>query len=113
MGPQLGEAVHADVGRLGVGVPVVVVDQGEAQAQLDGRAVLVGAVAGVQRGWSYEGGSFVSDRAAEPAWTRAELEAHATDPATPVTFTCTPWGSGQRMGIDRDLDGVLDGDETP
>jgi hypothetical protein len=28
-----------------------------------------------------------------------------------LTYTCTPPGSGQRIGIDRDLDGVLDGDE--
>ena len=31
--------------------------------------------------------------------------------ATNLTFTCTPWGSGQRMGVDRDEDGILDGDE--
>jgi hypothetical protein len=28
-----------------------------------------------------------------------------------VTFTCVPRGSGQRIGIDRDGDGILDGDE--
>lgn len=28
-----------------------------------------------------------------------------------VTFTSVPPGSGTRMGIDRDLDGVLNGDE--
>jgi hypothetical protein len=28
-----------------------------------------------------------------------------------LTFTAVPSGSGQRIGIDRDLDGVLDGDE--
>jgi DNA-binding beta-propeller fold protein YncE len=28
-----------------------------------------------------------------------------------VTFTCVPPGSGERFGIDRDEDGVLDGDE--
>ncbi|MEZ4312237.1 MAG: hypothetical protein R3F14_29765 [Polyangiaceae bacterium] len=30
---------------------------------------------------------------------------------SPVTFTCVPPGSGVRAGIDRDLDGALDGDE--
>jgi DNA-binding beta-propeller fold protein YncE len=30
---------------------------------------------------------------------------------TPVTYTCVPPGNGVRLGIDRDLDGVLDGDE--
>ncbi|WP_398577233.1 hypothetical protein [Stigmatella hybrida] len=28
-----------------------------------------------------------------------------------LTYTCVPLGSGQRIGIDRDLDGHLDGDE--
>ena len=31
--------------------------------------------------------------------------------ARELTFTCVPPGSGQRIGIDRDLDGVLDGDQ--
>ena len=29
-----------------------------------------------------------------------------------VTYTCTPPGSGMRMGIDRDGDGHRDGDEA-
>jgi hypothetical protein len=28
-----------------------------------------------------------------------------------VTYTCAPPGSGERIGIDRDEDGYLDGDE--
>jgi len=28
-----------------------------------------------------------------------------------LTYTCVPPGAGRRIGIDRDLDGVLDGDE--
>jgi hypothetical protein len=28
-----------------------------------------------------------------------------------LTYTCAPPGSGERIGIDRDLDGFLDGDE--
>lgn len=29
-----------------------------------------------------------------------------------ITFTCVPWGSGRRMALDRDQDGVLNGDES-
>jgi len=29
----------------------------------------------------------------------------------PMTFTCVPSGSGERLGVDRDADGYLDGDE--
>jgi hypothetical protein len=28
-----------------------------------------------------------------------------------LTYTCAPPGSGERIGIDRDLDGHVDGDE--
>ena len=54
---------------------------------------------------------FQSDKAAEPAIDRAALEALITGPGQYLTFMCTPWGSGTRIGIDRDSDGILDGDE--
>jgi hypothetical protein len=43
------------------------------------------------------------------ALTDAQLRAIAIQYGQPVTYTCAPPGSGQRMGVDRDLDGVLDG----
>ena len=30
----------------------------------------------------------------------------------PITFLCVPPGDGYRSALDRDLDGVLDGDEA-
>jgi hypothetical protein len=42
------------------------------------------------------------------ALTDAQLRAVAIQYGQPVTYTCAPPGSGQRMGVDRDLDGVLD-----
>ena len=30
-----------------------------------------------------------------------------------ITFTAVPPGSGVRIGLDRDSDGVLDGDQAP
>ena len=38
-------------------------------------------------------------------------ELRALAATAPLTFTAVPPGSGRRIGIDRDLDGVLDGDE--
>ena len=35
----------------------------------------------------------------------------ATFSGKPVTYTCTPPGSGFRLGVDRDADGYRDGDE--
>ena len=55
-------------------------------------------------------GEFQSDIAGEPLLTRTELEALVITPDDRLTFMCTPWVSGMRIGIDRDLDGVLDGD---
>ena len=66
---------------------------------------------GESRGWSMAPqGTFTSDRAAEPPLTAAQLRALAT-PAQPLTFTCVPPGSGVRIGLDRDEDGILDRDE--
>ena len=54
---------------------------------------------------------FQSDKATDPPIDRAALEALITGPDQYLTVMCTPWGSGTRVGIDRDSDGVLDGDE--
>jgi hypothetical protein len=66
------------------------------------------------RGYLYSGGGmFTPDRA---AWQRVAdfwLRVIALFPGQETTYTCVPVGSGRRIGIDRDLDGVLDGDEPP
>ena len=63
---------------------------------------------GAGRGYLYVGhGAFKQDRATAHRVTSAALL--STNDA--VTFTCAPVGSGVRLGIDRDQDGVLDGDE--
>jgi hypothetical protein len=69
-----------------------------------------GVLAGLPRGWRYDGGGqWQSDRAAETT-TTAALEAGAA-PGTEITFTVVPKGSQTRLGVDRDLDGVFDRDE--
>jgi len=74
--------------------------------------VVSGVVGGVARSWSMDrNGVFFPDRISEPAIDRVALEAMITGPSDALTFTCTPWGSGTRIGIDRDLDGVLNGDQ--
>ena len=56
-----------------------------------------------------DGGGFASDRAGEAPFTLDQLRVLAR--RTPVTFTAVPSGSGERIALDRDSDGVLDGDE--
>lgn len=74
--------------------------------------VVKGVVNGESRGWLMARTSqFQSDKAVEPLLDRLHLEALITGPGQYLTFTCTPWGSGTRIGIDRDSDGILDGDE--
>jgi hypothetical protein len=57
------------------------------------------------------GGRFKTDRQALPAVPDLALRALARLGGQEVTYTCTPPGSGVRLGIDRDGDGALDGDE--
>ena len=74
--------------------------------------VVSGIAGGVARGWSMDrNGTFFPNRNSEPAIDLTAIEAQITAPDDYLTFMCTPWGSGTRIGIDRNLDGVLDGDE--
>jgi len=98
----------------------LLIDRAEANFVLPGNIntkecdlIVKGVVDGVQRGWVYLGGDeFDPDVAAEPTWSRAELEAVASVPGQALTFTCVPPGSGVRMGINRDRDAALDGDDS-
>ena len=74
--------------------------------------VVKGTIAGEARGAFYDGTNFVMDRAADPPMTDAALRALATTPGQELTYTCAPPGLGQRMALDRDQDGVLDGDDN-
>lgn len=73
--------------------------------------VVKGVVNARARSWlMLQSGQFQSDITGEPLLTRTELEALVATPDDRLTFMCTPWGSGVRIGIDRNLDGILDGD---
>jgi hypothetical protein len=75
--------------------------------------VVKGTVAGQARGWvRTAAGTFRSDKAAEAAISDAALRAVAATPGQELTYTAVPPGSGVRVGIDRDLDTVLDGDDN-
>ncbi|HXJ19359.1 MAG TPA: hypothetical protein VMT03_03930 [Polyangia bacterium] len=73
--------------------------------------VVHGQVHGKTVGFLYDpaSGRFIPDRAHKAPVADADLRALACDAA--LTFTAVPPGSGRRIGIDRDLNGVLDGDE--
>jgi len=67
-----------------------------------------------QRGYLYVPGTgtFLTDRSKFPTISATALQTLGTTSANgTVTYTCVPPGSGRRIGIDRDEDGILDGDE--
>lgn len=74
--------------------------------------VVKGIVGGSPAGWLMASdGTFTPDRGGPPA-ALDELRSIASQPGQALTFTCAPWGSGQRMGVDRDLDGIPDGEDS-
>ena len=75
--------------------------------------IVKGNLAGEQRGWvRTAAGTFRSDKAAEPLISDNALRFQAVVAGQERTYTCVPPGSGTRMGIDRDEDGVFDGDDN-
>ncbi len=72
--------------------------------------IVKGTVGGVPRGWVRESGGLFRDDL-NNLIADAPLRALASSEG-PLTYTCVPPGSGQRLGIDRDLDTLLDGHET-
>jgi YVTN family beta-propeller protein len=81
-----------------------------AQANLNTCDVVVkGIVGGRQAGFHYLGGNnFETDRDGESSVNKTALLALANTPGQELTFTAVPGGSGQRIGVDQDGDGVRD-----
>jgi hypothetical protein len=57
-----------------------------------------------------QSGAFHSNRQAEPPLTQEQLLQLVNLPGHFLTFTAVPVGSGMRMALDRDEDGIWDGD---
>ena len=77
--------------------------------------IVKGILNGEVRGWFYDLNQqkFISDRQADTPLDRSQLQIIATDqPGQPLTFTAVPLGSGNRIGINRDEDSFLDGDDN-
>jgi hypothetical protein len=75
--------------------------------------VVKGESSNGERGYFYDvdSGLFIGNRSSDAPVTDAGLRQLASQKGGELTYTCTPPGSGVRIGIDRDEDGVLDGDE--
>jgi DNA-binding beta-propeller fold protein YncE len=75
--------------------------------------IVKGVVGGELRGYLFDTAAnrFRSDRLAEALLTTAAMKAVANTAGQELTFTCVPFGSGERMALDRDLDTYFDSDE--
>src|SRR5262249_61489667 len=56
-------------------------------------------------------GQFQTARASDPLLSDAQLRGFAATAGQELTYTCVPPGEGERVGIDRDLDGCPDRSE--
>ena len=111
MAPIVGQQVTLSAADVGVASPRV--DLMIERAALEECDLMVHGVDGGElRGWYRQvDGTFLGDRAAEPARSEAALRAMAIASSDGFTYTCAPPGTGRRGAIDRDGDGFLDGDE--
>jgi hypothetical protein len=74
--------------------------------------VAKGFVDGRERGYVYESGMYRPDASHDAMLSGDQLKGLAKNAEQALTFTCVPPGSGYRIGIDRDADGIADGDES-
>jgi hypothetical protein len=95
-------------------------EQAEARATLlmdsarnrDAELIARTVIDSVARGYLMrQDGSFTSDRHGEAALDFNELLERVLSTGSTLTLTAVPKGSGLRMALDRNEDGVLDGDE--
>ncbi|TQF68145.1 hypothetical protein FLM44_19450 [Pseudoalteromonas luteoviolacea] len=76
--------------------------------------IVLGVVDNEQRGYFFDhvDKNYRSDRAFEKRFTKEQLLAIGTQQGNSLTFTCTIPGKGWQAALDRDLDGILNGDDT-
>jgi DNA-binding beta-propeller fold protein YncE len=112
--PIVGQQVSADDNNYASVELVSRVDLMVDQANLGNADVVAkGIRGGSQRGSVYVGGGlFQSDVAGEPNLTTLELRTLAATAGQEVVFTAVPLGTGTRIGINRDEDSWLDGDDN-
>jgi DNA-binding beta-propeller fold protein YncE len=112
--PIVGQQVTADASNYASAALIARVDLMVSQANL-GNAELITktSIAGVQRGALYSGGGqFSPDKSGDPNLTTAQMRTLAATPGQEVVFTAVPLGTGTRIGINRDEDTLLDGNDN-
>ena len=111
LAPVVGQQVTLDDADAGVvGPRLTLLEERADLGECD--LAVQGIVGGLARGAvRLANGTFQMDRQAEAPLDETAFRALAATPGQPLTFTCTPPGSGLRVGVDRDEDGAYDRDE--
>ena len=74
--------------------------------------IVKGYIDGAARGaLMLSSGEFKSDRSEDATWSLAQLVELGKTARQEMTFTCTATLTDERLGIDRNLNGTLDGDK--
>ncbi len=112
--PIVGQQISADDGNFNNAAIIDRIDLMVAQANLGNADVVVkGIAAGQPRGLVYVGGGqFQPDRAGDPNLTTAQARTLAAVVGQEQVFTAVPVGTGTRIGVNRDEDALLDGDDN-
>jgi hypothetical protein len=111
LAPIVGQQVTLTSGNVSVTSPRIDLMRQRADAS-ECELVAKGRVAGQDMGFLYSGsGKFKGDRQQWPLVSDSDLRLGVVLGNGVMTYTCVPPGSGTRIGLDRDLDGHLDGDE--
>lgn len=76
--------------------------------------IAIGKINNTRRGYLFSNTAnrYSPDSAGESQLSSNELRELATRPGNSLTFTCAVPGMGWRMALDRDLDGILNADES-
>jgi hypothetical protein len=111
LAPIVGQQItltHANAAVAGPRIDLLMARADEGECDLVAKSrILVHEV-----GFLYVGGGlFKVSRAGFPLIPDGVVRSLAARPGREVTYTCAPPGSGERVGLDRDEDGALDGDE--
>ena len=118
--PMIGQQVTLNSKNQAMGARIdLMVAQALAHTQANGPhnpkcdLVVNGVVAGEERGYLLkDDGRFYSDKQGESALTDNELRTLAVETNNSLTYLCSPAGSGERIALDRDEDGIFNGDDV-
>jgi len=117
--PILGQQVTLNASNQAMGARIdLMIDQALEHTLVGGphnpkcELIVNGVVDGVARNWLMkDDGLFHADKLSVAALTDSQMRSTAVQGNNSMTYLCAPAGSGMRLALDRDEDGILNGDD--